>query len=242
MNTIKLSDRQVKMIAHRGVSGLERENTNAAFVAAGNRSYFGIETDIHRIADGQFVAFHDLTTERVTNGATNIEIKQYDYQSLKEIVLPDLDGSTNRQDLRIPLLVDYIKTCKKYEKTGVLEIKHRFSREDLEEVVRIIKQEDYLEHIIFISFEIENCIILRELLPESVIQWLTSKELTQEMKDVLYQNELGLDIRCDRLSKELVEELHLRQVEVNCYTCDTVELAESLIEMGVDYITTNILE
>ena len=62
------------------------------------------------------------------------------------------------------------------------------------------------------------------------------------MKDVLYQNELGLDIRCDRLSKELVEELHLRQVEVNCYTCDTVELAESLIEMGVDYITTNILE
>ena len=33
------------MIAHRGVSGLELENTCAAFVAAGNRSYFGIETD-----------------------------------------------------------------------------------------------------------------------------------------------------------------------------------------------------
>ena len=37
-DTLKLRDSRVKMIAHRGVSGLERENTAAAFVAAGNRS------------------------------------------------------------------------------------------------------------------------------------------------------------------------------------------------------------
>ena len=35
------------MVAHRGVSGLERENTCPAFVAAGVKSYWGIETDIH---------------------------------------------------------------------------------------------------------------------------------------------------------------------------------------------------
>ena len=34
MNTIKFNKKNVKMVAHRGVSGLERENTNAAFVAA----------------------------------------------------------------------------------------------------------------------------------------------------------------------------------------------------------------
>ena len=44
----------VKLIAHRGLSGLERENTAAAFVAAGNRAaYFGIETDVYRTVDGQ---------------------------------------------------------------------------------------------------------------------------------------------------------------------------------------------
>ena len=51
MNTIKLNTTgtNVKMIAHRGLSGLEAENTCAAFVAAGNREkYFGIECDIHR--------------------------------------------------------------------------------------------------------------------------------------------------------------------------------------------------
>ena len=52
MNTIKFDKKNVKVIAHRGVSGLERENTCASFVAAGNRSYYGIETDIHKTMDG----------------------------------------------------------------------------------------------------------------------------------------------------------------------------------------------
>ena len=40
MNTIKIDKGQVKMIAHRGLSGLEKENTCAAFVAAGNRESY----------------------------------------------------------------------------------------------------------------------------------------------------------------------------------------------------------
>lgn len=59
MNTIKIKSDSVKIIAHRGLSGLERENTYPAFVAAGNRSYFGIETDIHKTKDGKFIIIHD---------------------------------------------------------------------------------------------------------------------------------------------------------------------------------------
>lgn len=53
MDTIKIDKNNVKLIAHRGVSGIERENTAAAFVAAGNRSYYGIETDVHVTKDGK---------------------------------------------------------------------------------------------------------------------------------------------------------------------------------------------
>lgn len=242
MDTIKINNQNIKVVAHRGVSKIERENTNAAFIAAGNRSYYGIETDVHKTADGQFVVIHDATTNRVTNGAVEIDVEKNRYDIIKEVVLPDLDGSLNRQDLRIPLLIDYIKICKKYEKTCVLEIKGVFTREDLVEVVEIIKTEDYLEHVIFISFAIENCIILRELLPMQSIQWLTDKELTEEMKQELYQYHLGLDIRYDRLSTSIIQEFHNHGLEVNCWTCDTVQDANMLIEMGVDYITTNILE
>ena len=40
MNTIKVKAKETLLVAHRGLSGLEMENTCAAFVAAGNRSYF----------------------------------------------------------------------------------------------------------------------------------------------------------------------------------------------------------
>ena len=75
MDTIKINKGAVKMVAHRGASGLERENTVPAFLAAGNRSYFGIETDIHRTADGKYVVIHDETTSRVTRGAANINVE-----------------------------------------------------------------------------------------------------------------------------------------------------------------------
>ena len=61
-DTIRINASNVRMIAHRGLSGIELENTNSAFVAAGNRSYFGIETDVHITADGQFVIIHDDNT------------------------------------------------------------------------------------------------------------------------------------------------------------------------------------
>ena len=44
---------KTRMIAHRGASCLECENTAAAFIAAGNRSYWGMETDIFRTIDRQ---------------------------------------------------------------------------------------------------------------------------------------------------------------------------------------------
>ena len=34
MNTIKFDKKNVRVVAHRGLSGIEVENTNSAFVAA----------------------------------------------------------------------------------------------------------------------------------------------------------------------------------------------------------------
>ncbi|MBO5070828.1 MAG: hypothetical protein J6C37_10790 [Roseburia sp.] len=242
MNTIKVEKKQVQMVAHRGVSGLERENTNAAFVAAGNRSYFGVETDVHKTADGKYVIIHDETTKRVTNGAVDINVEENSYDKVKDIILPDLDGSTSRQDIRIPLLTDYVKICKKYDKKCVLELKNHFDRPDIMEIIDIIKNENYLESVIFISFDLENCITLRDLLPSQPVQWLTASDDLTEIKNTLYKYHLDLDIYYERLNQEFVAELHANNVKVNCWTCDDKQAAEKLIDMGVDYITSNILE
>ncbi len=242
MNTVKIRSKQTKIIAHRGLSGIERENTNAAFLAAGNRSYFGIETDVHTTRDGKFIIIHDETTDRVTLDGYKINVEENDYASVEGIVLPDRDGSTTRGDIRIPLLSEYIAICKKYEKICVLEVKNHFAEDDLKRMLDEIEKLGYLENVIFISFDFLNCVNLRRYLPQNEIQWLTCEDITNKMADTLCENKLDLDIHYKKLTEVGLKMLHMRGIKVNCWTCDDKGDAERLVEMGVDFITTNILE
>ena len=93
MDTIKIDNKNVRMVAHRGLSGLEKENTCSAFVAACNRAtYFGVETDVHRTADGQFVIFHDDNTARV--GIDHMVIEETTFDTLRKLQLTDIDGKS----------------------------------------------------------------------------------------------------------------------------------------------------
>ena len=242
MKTVKIKSGDVKIIAHRGLSGLERENTVPAFVAAGKRSYFGIETDIHKTADGKFVVIHDETTKRVSLGEFDINVEASNYSELENIILPDLDGSKTRTDIRIPLLADYIKVCKEYKKVCVLELKNPFSQDDIIAVIDEIQNLGYLDKVVFISFVRENCKMFRSLLKDNEIQWLTSDRVSRKMIKGLLHDKLDLDIRYSKLRKRHVKKLHKNGIKVNCWTCDDAKKAEKLIEMGVDFITTNILE
>ncbi len=242
MNTLKIDSKNVKMIAHRGLSGIERENTNPAFVAAGNRTYFGIETDVHKTKDGKFVIIHDETTDRVSEGKIKIDVEKSNYSDIENILLPDKDGTFNRKDIRIPLLSEYIKICKKYQKICVLELKNPFEKQDVEQIIEEFKNEDYLENAIFISFVWENCIILRDLLPNNDVQWLTGKRVTEKTAQLLKENRINLDIEYKQLNKKTVDMLHSYGVLVNCWTCDDQQDGQALADMGVDFITTNILE
>lgn len=242
MNTIKLNASKTKIIAHRGLSRLERENTCPAFVAAANRSYFGIETDIHVTKDGQFVVIHDETTKRVSLGEYDVNVEEVEYSELIDIVLPDIDGNKSRSDIRIPLLKDYISICKKYNKVSVLEIKNYFTFDNLKKVIDELVSLEYLNSTIFISFNMDNCLNIRKILPQAKIQYLTQDKITDELINILVENNFGIDIRYTMLSKNDITSLHKSGIEVNCWTCDDKTVAEKLISMGVDYITTNILE
>lgn len=239
MNTIKVKHEGTLMVAHRGLSGLEKENTCAAFVAAGNRSHFGIETDIHPTIDGRFVCIHDDNTRRV--GIDNLEVETSTFDTLRSVVLADTDGVKGRADLRIPTLEEYIRICKKYGKVCVLEIKGVFTRENLEKVIGIIKAEDYLASVIFIAFNIENLIILREILPDQPCQYLIS-EFPDDLIATLLKYRLDLDIYYPALTAARVSALHEHGIKVNCWTVDQPEVAEELISWGVDFLTSNILE
>lgn len=239
MNTLKFEKKNVKMVAHRGLSGLEKENSTLAFVAACNRSYYGIETDVHCTSDGNFIVIHDDVTTRVT-GVERV-VEETDFATLRTMRLLDIDGSAGREDLCMPTLEEYIRICKKYEKTCVLELKNHMPEFQIHRIIDFIESEEYLEHVIFISFKFENLVCVRQYRPEQAVQFLF-KAFTDEIVEKVRTHRFDVDVDYHALTPEMIRLMHSFGVLVNCWTVNDPAVGESLAEMGVDFITTNILE
>lgn len=239
MNTVKFNKGSTRIIAHRGLSGLETENTASAFVAAGNRSYYGMETDIHRTADGDFILCHDDNLGRIAG--EDISAEKSTKNVLKEIVLFDKDGTKDREDIRLCTLQGYLSIAKKYEKHAVLELKSDFCEEEILNIIEIIKSYDYLDSLTFISFNYENLLKVRKHLPKQSAQYLIWK-ITEEELERLKKDRIDVDVWCKELTKEQIDLAHSYGLLVNCWTVDDPCRAEQLCEWGIDFITSNILE
>lgn len=238
MDTIKINKRKTKLIAHRGLSGIERENTNAAFVAAANRSYYGIETDVHITSDGKIAVIHDNDMKRLCGA--DMVIEQSSLDELKKLRMKDMDGA-ERDDLHIGEMSEYIRICKKYGKIAVLELKNEMKASDIQKITEQISSLGYLDYTIFISFAWSNLVQVKRLAPNQRVQYLTTActdELIKKMNEAGFE----IDIEYKALSKQLVKKLHKNSIQINCWTCDDAAIAEKLVRWGVDFITTNILE
>lgn len=239
-NTVKINGKNIKTVAHRGASGLERENTALAFTAAGSREkYFGIETDVHRTVDGKYVCIHDSNTKRVSG--VDMDVEASTLEQLQSIRLLDMDGTTDRADLRIPTLQDYIKICRDYGKVSVLELKTPFEAEHVREIADIIRDMGHLDMTIFISFHRQDLVYLREYLPDQSAQLLTG-EWNDEVKAFVTKYDLDIDICYPALSKEKFDDIKAAGNKVNIWTVDDKAMGEKFAEWGADYLTTNILE
>ena len=239
-DTVKFTNKgNIKMIAHRGVSGLEMENTCPAFLVAGVKSYYGIETDVHVTKDGKYILFHDNTLTRILGVDKVVEESMFD--ELRAYRMKDLDGVTERADLFLPSLEEYIAICKKYNKVAVLELKNPTEETHIYRIAEIIREKGWLDKTTFISFIGNNLVALRKKYANVQAQFLTEYP-TEENLQFMIQNSLDADLRMSCLTKEYVDKLHGAGRKVNCWTVNTLENAQKAKELGVDFITTNILE
>ena len=239
MNTVKFEKGNALVVAHRGLSGIERENTNAAFVAAANRSYYGIETDIWRTSDGKFILNHDPDFSHY--GGVGCEIEKTPFEDLRKIILTDKGGTRGRYDLRPSTLEEYIGICKRYEKRAVLELKSNFTDGEIAEIINTIDVCGYLEGVTFISFGFENLLKVRKILPDAVVQYLLWELNEANFKEAV-DNSFDVDVAYKKVTPEWIERLHTAGVKINVWTVDTKDVAEEFVRLGIDFITTNILE
>lgn len=240
MQTVLFENKgRIGMIAHRGLSGLELENTCPAFVAAAVKSYYGIETDVHVTSDGKFILVHDDDLKRVAGIKMNVE--KSTFEELRKVRMKDTDGKTERADLFLPTLEEYFSICKKYGKQSVLELKNEMAAEKVWEIAAIAEKMGWLNRVTFISFSWENLIKLRKKYPTANAQYLTETATDKEV-DAMIENGIDADLCGYCVTKEKIARLHAAGRVVNCWTIDKLVHAELMKEAGVDYITTNILE
>lgn len=236
--SVSIEKGKTLLIAHRGLSGIEKENTLPAFELAGKHSYYGIETDVHKTSDNKYVIIHDDSTLRVTG--TELIVENTDYETLRNLKITDPYGKPSDKYI-IPSLQEYIEVCKKFGKIAVLELKNHFEEAEVLEIAEIINKLGYLNETIFISFDLPNLLSLRKGYPEQQAQFLTHI-FGDDLIDALVKHKLDLDIYFRVLTKERIDLLHSKGIKVNCWTVNEKKDGNRLAAWGVDYITTNILE
>ena len=239
MNTVKIHAKSTRLVAHRGLSKIEPENTAVAFIAAANRSYYGIETDIYRTADGHFAIHHDKSLLRMSG--EDLLVPECTLEQLQSLILLDESGTKTRTELRVPTLEEYLHICRRYGKHSVIELKSHFTEEEIARIIELVRTHWSLADVTFISFHYENLSRIRALLPQQSVQFLFN-EITDEILSRVIADRMDVDVYHRALTKEAIDTFHTAGISVNCWTVDDPEDAERLCEWGVDFITSNILE
>ena len=227
-----------QMIAHRGLSGFILENTSEAFELAGQKSYYGIETDVHVTNDGEYIVFHDDDLRRIV-GIDGV-IEESNYADLRALRFKDPYRAVETP-YRLPSLKEYYDVCKKYNKRAVLELKNRMTTEQVLGIAKAVEEFGWLDQTTFISFSGENLLDLRKAYPNADAQFLVC-EWTEEGLNFMLENRLGGDVEHVFVKKEYVDRMHKAGLTVNCWTVDKKEDADRVTACGVDQITSNILE
>lgn len=225
----------IKMIAHRGASALEPENTIPSFNKAASIGAWGVETDIYVLRDGNIVVFHDADVERMTNGIG--EIKNMNLLEVKSLNIDSGNNIHNYNNLKIPTLDEYLNCCVENKVTPVIEFKV-VNIENVKEIVDKIKEYGLEDKSIIISTSYEWIKYIRQYSDKIHFQYLG--DINIENINILkkYGN-YGIDIKIDKITKDKVDLAHLNGAKVNVWTVNNKKDINKLIEMGVDMITSD---
>ncbi len=212
------------VIAHRGASYYEPENTLRAFNKAVEYGSRIIEFDVRRTKDDKLVVIHDKTLDRTTNGKGLVSSKTFDE-------LRSLDAGKGE---KIPLLEEVISNFKNKTKF-VIELKEEGMEEQM---LSLINNYSVKDDVFFVSFN-ENCL--------KKIRLLDSKVLTGLITVFGYNLvNRALDCNCNAVAtnhffatEKKASKAHLYDLLYFCWTVNNRKKGDKLRKMGVDGIITD---
>ncbi|MFF7674523.1 glycerophosphodiester phosphodiesterase [Actinacidiphila glaucinigra] len=211
-------------VGHRGVMGVEPENTLRSFVRAEREDMDQIELDLHLSKDGALIVMHDVKVDRTTDGSGLIG----DF-TLDE--LRDLDAGHGE---RIPVFEEVLDAVTKPIQA---EIKDVAAARVLAAVMR---ERDLAGRVDVLSFHDEALAEIRELLPDArtvlVAQGPMGSEIVTRAQAV-GASLVSLSLR--RISLALVQECHRAGISVIAWTVNTPADLALARALGLDGVVTD---
>jgi len=221
------------IIAHRGGSAYESENTLKAFRKAIKLKVDFIEFDARLTKDKKLIVFHDKKVDRLTDGKGYV--KNLYFRDIRKL---RVNGE------KIPTPEEAVKLIG--NKVGIIiELKDKGCEK---KIVNLIK-ENNLKNVIIISF---NKSIIRTIkkLDNNLRTGLIFSMYPfnhHRIRRVLYDPvKSTFRVGADEIfyyyryvTRKLIKMAHDNGLRVNIWTVDNIKTMKKFIEMGVDGIATN---
>ncbi len=211
------------IIGHRGVMGVEPENTLRSFVRAEHAGMDAIELDLHLSKDGALVVMHDTEVDRTTDGKGAIADK-----TLAE--LRELDAG---QGERIPVFEEVLDAVRSPIQA---EIKDAAAARAL---AQVMLRRDLVGRVEVSSFHDEAVAEIAALVPGVRTVLIASRwgaDVVDRAKAVGAAT-VALNIR--RLTLEIVERAHAEGLKVLGWVVNTQDHLRLVRALDLDGATTD---
>lgn len=245
------------IIAHRGASAYEPENTIPSFELAEDLNADYVELDVHLTKDGELIVMHDDDVKRTTEAVG--KIKDYTLVELKTLTANEekgkkvaVSGKDEEEEYEIPTLLEV------FEEMGediryVIELKDADQYPGIEEkLVKLMEEQEMIgadgkgyPKAVIHSFDKKALKQVHKIEPAIPLMQLISfdegeeAEVTEkELKDLLAYAS-GIDVSYEALTPAFVNTMHDEGLAVYAYTVNDPEAALKLKAMGVNGIHTD---
>jgi glycerophosphoryl diester phosphodiesterase len=226
----------VFIIGHRGASGHAPENTLAAFKKAVALGATFIETDLQLSRDARFVAIHDDTLDRTTNGQGKVHDQTL--AALRRIDAGSWFGSEYAGE-RIPTLEEILEFSKKSDIVFYLELKPSGSWGGEHALIGALRESGEVARVVVISFDTTILAGLRKIEPTLMTGVLYDGQLADPLKTAVDVGARQLVVRGDLVTPAMIVEARKRDLQVVCWTVNHPAHIRLLIAAGVDGIMSD---
>jgi glycerophosphoryl diester phosphodiesterase len=226
----------VFIIGHRGASGHAPENTLAAFKKAVALGATFIETDLQLSRDARFVAIHDDTLDRTTNGQGKVHDQTLG--ALRRLDTGSWFGSEYSGE-RIPTLEEILEFSKKNDIVFYLELKPSGSWGGEHALIGALRESGEVARVVVISFDPAILAGLRKIEPTLMTGVLYDGQLADPLKTAVDVGARQLVVRGDLVTPAMIVEARNRDLQVVCWTVNHPAHIRLLIAAGVDGIMSD---